>query len=92
MTTCAHVPIITSSPPELLVTASKLLHLPQEAALLLRGHEVGLVAGWAAWLRGLTLDLSGGQAAERGGGQGPASTASSADFLARVHHYNLQVT
>ena len=73
------------------MTASKLLHLPQEAALLLRGHEVGLVAGWAAWLRGLTLDLSGGQTAERGG-QGPASTASSADFLARVHHYNLQVT
>ena len=66
------------------MTASKLLHLPQEAALLLRGHEVGLVAGWAAWLRGLTLDLSVGQ--------GPASTASSADFLARVHHYNLQVT
>merc|ERR1719232_1002619 len=63
----------------LLATVSKLLHLPQEAALLLRAYELDLVSSWRVWVRCLTESLSSSN---------NSLSDDSDNFIDRVTQYN----
>ena len=67
----------------LLLTVSKLLHLPQEAALLLRAYELDLVFSWRVWVHCLTDSLSSSN---------DKISDESDNFIDRVTHYNYQVS
>ena len=69
--------------PALLATVSKLLHLPQEAALLLRAYELDLVSSWRVWVRCLTESLSSSS---------NSLSDDSDNFIDRVTQYNNQVS
>ena len=69
--------------PALLATVIKLLHLPQEAALLLRAYELDLVSSWRVWVRCLTESLSSSS---------NSLSDDSDNFIDRVTQYNNQVS
>jgi len=43
---------------DVILMASKLIHLPEEAALVLRNHELNLVQDWQMWIACLTCNLT----------------------------------
>ena len=47
---------ISNLAPVILIV-SKLLHLPEEAALVLRAHELSLVEDWSVWMDSLAHNL-----------------------------------
>ena len=58
---------------------TRLLHLPEEAALVLREAELGQICGWEDWTSQLTSPLS----PQAGGCQ---------DTIARLKHHNTQAS
>ena len=50
----------------LIEIANKHLHLPEEAALVLRHHELHLFQGWEEWIRSLAHNLVNQSSARHG--------------------------
>ena len=58
---------------------SKLLHLPEEAALVLRAHELSLVQDWSVWIDSLAHNLMNHSRTRQG-------------FIQTVRDYNAQAS
>ena len=58
---------------------SKLLHLPEEAALVLRAHELSLVEDWSVWIDSFALNLNNHSRTRQG-------------FIQTVQYYNAQAS
>ena len=65
----------------LLSKVSKLLHLPEEAALSLRQYEVGLIISWSQLASCLTVNLSNDNSGQE----------NQQKLLGRITFYNQQV-
>ena len=63
---------------------SKLLHLPEEAALVLRAHELSLVQDWSVWIDSLAHKLMNHSRTRQGFIQGVQ------DHNAQASHFEIK--